>query len=147
MVEGAIHSGEELILIQEGFRLHVKNLEWFNSAAGASAYLTVRVIEVLEGKLPSHLEELILNANGWEIYRADDPSIPPLPEGSTYDELIEALQIFKAADPEDQWIDARHDVLHGGPESIDRLSPGQLKRLEELGWHPDSSGSGFYFYT
>lgn len=142
--DGRIKRGDALIVIQGELRLKVWALEEFTGAAGVRAALTVSIEEVLAGSFPSHIDELILNANGWEIYRADDASVPPL-VSTPHMELIEALKIFGKADAQNSKIftDSGELKLYEIPENF---SEDQLKRLKELGWY-SVPGVGFYFYT
>lgn len=142
--DGQIKRGDSLVVIQGELRLKVWALEEFTGAAGARAALTVSIEEVLAGSFPSHIDELILNANGWDIYLADDPSIPPL-KVSSHLELIEALEIFgKVGSPYSRiFTDSGELKFYEVPENF---SEDQLERLKGLGWH-SVPGVGFYFYT
>ena len=142
--DGQIKRGDSLVVIQGELRLRVWALEEFTGAAGARASLTVSIDEVLAGSFPSHIDELIINSNGWEIYRADDASVPPL-VSTPHMELIEALKIFGKVDALHSKIftDSGELKLYEIPENF---SQDQLKRLKELGWY-SVPGVGFYFYT
>lgn len=142
--DGQIKRGDSLVVIQGELRLKVWALEEFTGAAGARAALTVSLEEVLAGSFPTHVDEFILNANGWDIYLADDASIPPL-VSTSHQELIEALEILgKVGTPYNRvFTDSGELKFHAPPE---KFSEDQLKRLKALDWHP-ISGIGFYFYT
>lgn len=133
-IEGKIERGESLVAIQSELRLKVRVLEDFNSSPGASASLTVRVVEVLQGSLPSHIDELTLNANGWDLYRADDASIPETAsKASGYSRLIGGLTIFSAYGDHPHYVMAEHDVVYAGP-SPEVVSESDLRTLTTLGW-------------
>jgi hypothetical protein len=55
-----------------------------------------------------------------------------------YDELIEALQIFRKYEHV-QSISAEHDEIFGGPDPALVLESDKV-RLRELGWRPSEFG-------
>lgn len=64
---------------------------------------------------------------------------------TTYEELIEAFQIFNRY-PDSQDISAQHDIIYAGPDSQNML-PADVARLIELGWHVDNMYDSFAYYT
>jgi len=62
-----------------------------------------------------------------------------------YEKLIEAFTIFTKY-PHSEYINAEHDEIISGP-SPDDVSEEDIKRLDELGWHVDSDGPNFYYFT
>lgn len=138
--DGKISRGDSLVVIQGDFRLKVWALEDFTGAAGAPAGLTVSIDEVLSGSFPTHIDELVINANGWEIYRADDPSIPELVSFCTYGRIIDGLEILKNYSADADYIVAEHDEIFAGP-SPSEVSEAHLKTLEDLGWRPSDAGN------
>lgn len=138
--DGQIKRGDSLVVIQGDLRLKVWALEEFTGAAGARAALTVSIDEVLAGNFPSHIDELILNSNGWEIYRSDDESIPELTSFRTYDRIIGGLEILKHYGKDARYVAAEHDELFAGPHPSE-VSEAHLKALDALGWTPSEAGN------
>lgn len=136
--DGQIKRGDSLVVIQGDLRLKVWALEEFTGAAGASAALTVSIDEVLSGSFPSHIDELIINANGWDIYLADDPSIPELVSFRVYDRIIGGLEILKSYGEDSYYVVAEHDEIFAGPNPSE-VSEDHLKELEALGWRPSDA--------
>lgn len=138
--DGQIKRGDSLVVIQGELRLKVWALEEFTGAAGARAALTVSIEEVLAGSFPSHIDELILNANGWDIYLADDASIPEMKTFRAYDRVIGGLEILKSYGEDAHYVVAEHDEIFAGPDPS-KVSEVHLKELEALGWTPSYAGN------
>lgn len=138
--DGQIKRGDSLVVIQGDLRLKVWALEEFTGAAGARAALTVSLEEVLAGSFPTHVDEFILNANGWDIYLADDPSIPEIEIFRAYDRVIGGLNILKSYGEDAHYVVAEHDEIFAGPDSS-KVSEAHLKELEALGWTPSDAGN------
>jgi len=150
---GLASAGTSVIAIKGTIRLSGILLREFEGAAGALSAVQIGRIEVLAGEFPGNIDQVTLNANGWDIYREEVDELPPLPESGDYDRFIEALNIFRAVivstggESSDHYFAAEHDTIYGGV-SPDDCTEAQLQRLEELGWYPDgSTGSSFYYFT
>lgn len=61
------------------------------------------------------------------------------------EDLIEALQIMLKHGNVEYPTHCEHDELHVYPNSMD-FTEDELARLEELGFHSDDEGSGFYSF-
>ena len=66
-------------------------------------------------------------------------------EGLNMENLIEALQIMLKHGDVTYPTHCMHDELYIYPNSMD-FTKEELARLEELGFSPDSEGSGFYSF-
>lgn len=150
---GLAASGTQIIAVKGTIRLSGILLRDFEGAAGALSAVQIGRIEVLAGEFPGNIDQVTLNANGWDIYREGVDELPELSRSGNYDRFIEALRIFQdvLADtngtPGDQYFSAEHDTIYGGVSPQD-CTQAQLQRLEELGWYPDgSTGSNFYYFT
>lgn len=150
---GLATAGSSIIAVKGTIRLSGILLRDFEGAAGALSAVQIGRIEVLAGEFPGNIDQVTLNANGWDIYREGVDELPPLSVSGDYDRFIEALNIFRAViastggDSSDHYFAAEHDTIYGGVSPED-CTQAQLQRLEELGWSPDSStGTGFYYFT
>ena len=144
---GLAPQGSNIIAVKDAIRLRGYLLNDFEGAAGAFSAVHIASIEVLAGEFPSHIDQMTLNSNGWEIYREGVDEIPPADESPEYDRLIEALGILRSVLREHggyQWLVAEHDVIYSNIDPK-HFSADQLKRLEELGWHLGDSENFYHF--
>lgn len=63
----------------------------------------------------------------------------------TYEELAEAMLIFAKYEGV-EGLATEHDVIYAGPDSHD-VTPEDMIRLEELGWHVDNDYDCFGYFT
>jgi len=150
---GLAASGTQIIAIKDDLRLTGILLRDFEGMAGALSAVQIGRVEVLAGQFPGNIDQITLNSNGWDIYREGVDELPPIPSPGIYDELIEALELFKLGaaradkDEHPQWLTSSHDEIKAGPSSK-VFSRDELDRLNQLGWYIDSAvGTGFYYFT
>lgn len=62
------------------------------------------------------------------------------------DEWIESFEIFKKYEATGGLEAVEHDEVYAGPDPK-VVSPEDLKRLDELGWHESEYGEGFHAFV
>lgn len=95
-----VSRGDVLVAIQGDLKLKVVALADFNGGPGYPASISVIVKDTLAGSLPSHVEELVLNANGWDLYSEGDSRASASPKSST-----KKTPLIQTVDPETRWED------------------------------------------
>ena len=64
-----------------------------------------------------------------------------------WSEWAESFTIFAKYGDEDYMVCAEHDIVYAGPHDFgDKITPEDIKRLDELGWIPSEEG-GFSKFT
>jgi hypothetical protein len=144
--EGILSPGEAVMVHCGGVWLQGLTIGSFTAAPGAPASLRLHLTAVLAGSFPAvnTVDELTVNANSWDIYRANDAEVKPLvPRHSgQYDEIIEGLQIF--AQYQEGFLHAEHDEVFAGPDE-EAITPAHATRLRELNWHAYDQGTFSHF--
>jgi len=142
--------GDSIVAIQGDFRiLGTVTQHDFKPGPGNYSALSIVPDAVLSGSLPTGLDQLVLNSNHWDLYRANSEEIPPLGESREYDRLIEALTILRTVLREhggQKWLSAEHDVIYSDIDPK-HFSEDQLQRLSELGWIGDIGDRNFYHFV